>query len=316
MNERIKIPELLRALGIEAKRDGGRWTAKCPNPAHPDRSPSWSIIETGSHYCFACGLQGGPWELVAAVRECSLPEAGKWIRENVGHEEEDVEIPRVVVRAPESSEFALPWGVQIPSADGSEWFRPAWEYLIARGVTPAQIERWRIGYAIRGRCAMRVVVPVVTGGRLLSYVARAFVAHKARYDTPPRTEPGVNVAAALFGEPAFERRDATGRRGTCTVTEGVFKMLAMERAGAPNPCAILGSKNLGAEKIAQLATFRRVLVATDPDGAGDRAHEAIAGALARHSEVIRVQLAIAPDDASDDENRAAWIQAARRRKVG
>jgi len=312
---RVDVPALLAALRIEAKRDGKRWIAKCPNPEHADRSPSWSIVDTGSHYCFSCGLQGGPWELVASVRSCSLAEAGRWIAANVGRVDIDSDLPTIRIGEPTRAEFALPWGVQIPSVDGSTWFAPALDYLDRRGVTRAQIERWRIGFAISGRCAMRVVVPVVTRGRLLSYVARAFVNDgRARYDTPPREEPGVNPAAAIFGEPAFERVDADGRRGVVTVTEGVFKSLAMERAGAPNPCAILGAKNMGPEKIATLATFRVVLVATDPDDAGDRAFDVLAESLARYSDVRRVPMDRAPDDADEDENRAAWITAARRRR--
>lgn len=321
---RLSIPELLKALRITATRKGNKWIAPCPNPAHADRSPSWSIIDDvggsrhGSHYCFSCPMSGGPWELVAAVEDIPVTAAGKWIREHVGVVDLDRDVPGVRIEArPRGETMRLPWGVVIPSVDEVPWFEPALAYVLGRGLTRAQIVRWRIGFATTGLCSMRVVVPVVTNKRLVSYVARAFVNDgRARYDTPERSEPGVNPGGALFGEPAFEPLDAEGRRSVGVVTEGVFKTLAMERAGAPNPMGTLGSKSLGPEKIAIMCTFRRLLVATDPDSAGDKAFEEIADSCARYSDVRRVPLMHSPDDASEEENRAAWMMAARRRKCG
>jgi 5S rRNA maturation endonuclease (ribonuclease M5) len=55
----IDVGRLLERLGIEAKRRGREWVAKCPNPAHEDHSPSWRIRDEpgatkhGYHKCFA-----------------------------------------------------------------------------------------------------------------------------------------------------------------------------------------------------------------------------------------------------------------------
>lgn len=312
---RIDVERLLVALGIKATRRGKSWAALCPG--HDDKDPSWRIVDDprsnrhGSHHCFSCGFGGGPWELVAHVRDCTIDEAGRWVRDEMLGERalEDDDVPKVVVRGrpPVIREMLLPSGVVIPSLDGSEWFAPAREYLDRRGVPEWQRERWHIGYATRGRCRMRVVVPVVTSGRLLSYVARAFVndPEMPRYDAGRRTDPGCRPDVALFGEPAFEAPDADGRRGVATVTEGVFKALAMERAGAPNPCAVLGSQNLGPEKIASLASFRTILLAMDPDKAGDASATILESMLGRWCDVRRVPLVVAPDDADEDTNARA-----------
>lgn len=312
---RIEIRDLLSALGIDAREERGRWVALCPNPAHDDREPSWSIVDrgpfdraTGSHKCFSCGFGGGPWELVAAAKGLdSAAEGGEWIRRELRGEraygEEDVPRVRIALPGSRPAEMTLPWGVTIPSVDGSPWFAPAYEYLTrsiedgGRGVPDWQLERWHVGYALRGRCRMRVVVPVHTGGRLLSYVARAFVDLPVRYDTARSTDPGARPDAAVWGEPGW-----LPDVDVCTVTEGVFKALAMERAGAPNPCAILGAQNIGPEKIDLLSRFGTLLVATDPDRAGDSAFEKIQDACCRYSDVRRVPLRVSPDDASDDEN--------------
>lgn len=315
---RIDVERLLTALGIKARREGKKWAALCPG--HDDKDPSWRIVDDprskrhGSHYCFACGFSGGPWELVAHVRDITLDEAGRWVRAEMLGERalEDDDVPKVVIRGrpTASREMLLPRGVVIPSLDGSEWFAPAVEYLDRRGVPAWQRERWHIGYATRGRCSMRVVVPVVTKGRLLTYVARAFVndPDMPRYDAGRRTDPGCRPDVALFGEPAFEAPDADGRRSVAVVTEGVFKALAMERAGARNPCAVLGSQNLGPEKVALLASFRVVLLAMDPDKAGDASADFLGSMLSRWCDVRRVPLTIAPDDADEETNARALAQ--------
>lgn len=314
---RVEIRDLLRLLGIQATKERDVWRALCPNPEHDDHKPSWTIVDrgpfdrrTGSHRCMSCGWGGGPWELAAAVLKLATPqEGGEWIRRELRGIGSSLpsEVPQVrVVRSRATAfEMTMPSGVLIPSIDGSEWFAPAYEYLTrplaekGRGVPSWQLERWHVGYAVRGRLRMRVVVPVHTGGRLLSYVARAFVDGVPRYDAARRTDVGARPEAAVWGEPGFDDGDVA------TVTEGVFKAMAMERAGAPNPCAILGATNLGPEKIDLLSRFSVVLVATDPDRAGEKAYETLRDSLCRYADVRRVEMRVSPDDASDDENREA-----------
>lgn len=280
---------------------------------HPDTHPSWSIVDDGgprhgSHHCHACGFNGGPWELVAAVRGLPLDEAGAWCWEHVvggsnrALEDNDLPSLRVVLPRAPVFEMAIPNHVKIPSVDGSEWNPDARAYLERRGIPDWQIQRWHVGYATLGRCAWRVFVPVYTNGRLLSYVARSiFNDGSARYDAGRRTDPGCRPDAALWGEPGFDY----GVR-VATVTEGVFKGFAMERATAPNPCAVLGANNLGADKIAALARFDALLIATDPDKAGRECAERLSDLLVRYVEPIRVEFKKAPDDATIEENGDAW----------
>lgn len=332
MNFTIDIPRLLQALGINAVQQGNRWKATCPDPSHPRpagkvSTPSWSIVddgteEAGSHFCHGCRFRGGPWELVAAVRAIPLEEAGKWVsREMLGtRAAEFADIPevRIVTRRQLDMEMRLPPGVCIPSVDGSEWFPEAYRYLIEeRGLEDWQVKRWHIGYAIRGRCAYRVVVPVHTNGRLLSYVGRAFLDNPLRYYVADKKkDPGARPELALFGEAGFDY-DV----GVATVSEGLWGALAFERAGAPNPCAILGASNLKAEKIALLAGFPTLLVATDPDAAGDASFQVIHDALCRWSDVRRVPLLAKPDERlffgerGAQLLRRAWETAMVRRRV-
>lgn len=330
MRRRAPVGRLLDALGIKARRNGRVWKACCPNPEHDDRNPSWSIVDdngprSGSHRCHSCGFGGGPWELVAAVRGLHLSEpwegsAAEWYSTHIlggaERELEDREVPELRItapRVPPPAEMMIPNHVYIPSVDGSEWHPRALSYLEDRGVPDWQRARWHVGYATLGRCAWRVFVPVYTRGRLLSYVARAFIDDgRIRYLTPERSqEPGCRPDAALWGEPGFDPEVRVA-----TVTEGVFKAMAMERAEAPNPCAILGSQNLGADKIALLTQFDALLIATDPDKAGRTSAEKIADLTVRYAEPILANVEIPPDDATEEQNRAVWTEAIRRALPG
>lgn len=313
MNRRLDVPRLLAALSVAAERKGEHWRARCPSPDHDDSDPSWSIVDSsgerrhGSHKCWSCGFGGGPWELVAAVRGIELQEAGEWIRAlGRGEARVNVEAPRVVVRFPtdSSEEYRLPPGVSVPSIDGSAWFPPALAYLRRRAVSDGQIARWGIGFATIGPMAMRVVVPVRTRGRLVSHVARTFVNASPRYHVPPTGKRGARPRDALFGEPALDEA-----LGVVVVCEGVFKHLRLELAGCPNPVAILGASNLGPLKLAILSSFARVVVAADPDAAGDALFAAIRRGLGRGSEATRLDLERAPDDSTVPVIRVALRRA-------
>jgi len=301
----VDIAKLLDALGIEAERRGTKWVARCPAPNHQDAHPSWMIRDDptakwhGSQNCRSCGLSGGTWELVACVRGVSLAEARAFVNALGGPQRLPRDVPDVKLVVRRRRVYELPAGVVVPeSIEG--WHRAPLRYLRQRGITDLQILRWGIGYAVIGELAWRIVIPVVTGGgRLVAYVARSiFNDGSVRYDMPSRKD-GARPDFALWGSSQFERS-----RGAVTVAEGVFSALALERVGAPNPCALAGSQ-LTSYKLALLAQWPVVLVATDPDAAGDDAASTIAKALCRRSWVERVELPQAPDDCSAVQLRIA-----------
>jgi DNA primase len=81
------VPAALDELGIDYTIRGDEAQARCPNPEHHDRKPSWSCnLITGDHNCFACGF-GGPFAwLVAKVRGLDEGEATAWVRKRGGVE--------------------------------------------------------------------------------------------------------------------------------------------------------------------------------------------------------------------------------------
>lgn len=288
----VDVPGLLRALGIDARQEGHKWRARCPNPKHDDHDPSWEIVdqpgnpEHGSHHCFSCDAGGGPAGLVWLVLGISIAAAEEWIAANVSSDETaPTEVEVVVGKL--ARQIRLPEGLsETPFKD---WPAPPRRYAESRGLTAAEVERWEIRYATSGRLAGRIVFPIRDGtGRLLSYTGRSFVGLGPRYLTPRASEnpePG-----AIFGQRHW------GESGEVVVTEGPLDALACLRAGAVNVAALCGSQ-LAREQVLALSAFKRVLVATDPDDAGNRVAEEVRASLARWAKVGRVKLPTGSDPA-------------------
>jgi DNA primase len=59
--------------------------AICPNPKHFDNDPSWSInLNTGEHFCFACGWGGNYVFLVEKMLRLDPEAAEAWVRKRGG----------------------------------------------------------------------------------------------------------------------------------------------------------------------------------------------------------------------------------------
>lgn len=305
--DRLDVEALLAALDIKFIRQGVKLRAKCPSPDHKDSDPSWAIIDDpgsdkhGGHWCFACKYGGGPWELVQAVRGVDQETAAAFVHSMVtGAPRAFSGVPRVLVKAAKGcDEYRLPPEVKIPSLDGSQWPTVFADYLHERGVTQEQLVRWRVGYATRGRLAWRVVIPVHTRGRLVAHVGRAVFDDRERYDMPLKRH-GARPSLAVFGEPLL---DTTQR--VLTIAEGSFSMLALERAGAPNPVALLGSDwSAGKAAVLSSVPWDLIVIATDPDAAGDKAARAISVSY-RKSTIRRLRMGRSPDDCGLDDLRDA-----------
>jgi DNA primase len=78
------------------------------------------------------------------------------------------------------------------------------------------------------------------------------------------------------------------------VAEGIFSALALERAGAINPAALLGSE-LTPERARVLAGFEVVIIATDPDDAGEKVAKNLF-VFKRRATVVRLEFEKSPDD--------------------
>jgi DNA primase len=178
----------------------------------------------------------------------------------------------------QSRTFVLPRGAR--QTHLSKWPTPARRYLESRGVTPLQAERWGLGYAVEGRLAGRIVIPVCDAdGRLRSYTARAFIKAAKKY-LEPRTEEGAQ-RGYVFGERYWpELADRT----RLYLGEGAFDAFAIERATGAAIAAVFGSQ-IDALEVMRIATFEEVIIASDPDAAGEKLACEVGAALERYVQV-------------------------------
>ena len=271
---RVDVPRLLEVLGIEvARREGPELWAPCPHPNHPDRDPSWSILNDpasdrhGYHRCFGCELGGGPVSLASSVLSLSTREAARWLEEQgleVGEGPVPSEVELAVVRPRARRRFRPPDGVVSDPLE--QWPERPRGYLHSRGFGAREVERWGLGYALHGRLAGRIVFPVRDRARrLASYMARSFDGRAPRYMTPNRELEGPDDAV-LFGEEHWPEHSGDEE---VVLAEGAINALACEQAGARYVAAIGGSE-LSPDQAAKLSRWGRILRVSDPDPAGDK----------------------------------------------
>jgi DNA primase len=306
---RIDIERLLLALGIDAKREGREWQARCPLPGHDDSKPSWSIRDQdghdrhGRHHCFSCKQGGSAATLVRDRMGFDYAsDAYEWMHENGITSDPDLPVDieteaRGTLIAEEHT-IPMPKGVVV-GMPLARWVSSARSYAERRGITDQQVGKWGIGYAIDGRCNGRIWLPIRDAdGGLLSYTARAYNGSDIRYLTPRREE-GPRTDA-IFG---CEHWNHVYKR--IVVTEGSFNALACERAGA-RQIGALGGSSLTPTALAELSTFEEIDILTDPDAAGDSVALQLYYSLARwrRARRLRTPPKVDANDLPVDELRA------------
>lgn len=302
---RADVPDLLEALGIDASgpQAGGYYWASCPSPEHRDSDPSWRILDDpgdpdhARHHCFGCGFGGYPVHLVEAVLYSHVDDeeerremAREWLD---GAREAAVPLEVRVEVAPTRArrELRMPGGVKFKPLD--RWPKPARQYALGRGLEAWQVTRWGLGYAAEGRLRGRLVFPVRDGGgKLIGYTARSFTGARRKYLEP--SEGDGATPGAVFGEQHWPPPE---RRRIVVAAEGALDVLAVERM-VRLPIAGLYGSNLASRHIQRLSTFGVVVMASDPDAAGDGVAGAVSEALARWVEVRRLTLPTGTDCAS------------------
>lgn len=298
------VEQVLARLGIEAKKKGRDWWARCPSPDHEDRNPSWHIRDEpgaerhGKMHCFSCKWGGTVEDLVGAVLgfqgdDSDKREAArKWL---AGFAVEQKLPTSVRVKVTGTfHKFRLPEEARFGPLHS--WVTPAREFAQSRGIPEWQVDRWGLGYVVDGLLAGRLMIPYCDArGVPRGYTARTFLGKGKvlkRYKEPEPTE-GADLDT-MFGEQHWE-----SPRLEVYVTEGALNALAVERTmtyQAVGGLVVTGSvaatagSHLRPAHATKLATFRTVVVLTDPDKAGDRIAADMGANLARHSRVVRVRL--------------------------
>ncbi len=287
----LDLRKFLDRLGIEVTKKGRELVTSCPFPDHDDRHPSWRMREEpgalkhGHWKCFGCARGGGPFSLVRELLLLDIEGVRQWFG---GELDASYKPPPPEEISPDTEQLTFVGGFRLPPEVRQEplarWIAPAQRYVVSRGITEEQVERWSLGYAALGWLRGRVVFPAYSSsGRLQSYAARSFVGSPKRYLAPNPQEGA--PSSAIFGAQHWRTFDRV------VVCEGAIDALAAERAGAPEVAALFGSQCLPII-VSEMTKFRTVRFAFDPDKAGSAVARALRDGLAGR---VRVETIDMPD---------------------
>ena len=146
--------DIVRIVGEYVKlRKSGAQNFQGLCPFHSEKTPSFSVHATRQFFhCFGCGTSGDVFAFVQKIENITFPEAVRLVAEKL-----KIPLPKMTYSSPEEARVArLRGGLidiheracaffqeQLRRPDGAH----AREYLASRGLTPAQIAEFRIGFA-------------------------------------------------------------------------------------------------------------------------------------------------------------------------
>jgi DNA primase len=303
LRQRLSLVAVI-ARKVKLQRRGRESQGLCP--FHNEKTPSFTVSdEKGFFHCFGCGAHGDVIGFVMRSEGLSFPETVERLAREAGlalpvssaEERERAERQATLVTAMET---AAAWYEQQLAAPGG---RSALLYLERRGLTPATIARFRLGYAPEARTALRealaragvplalaleaglvgkgedgalfdrlrgrVIFPIADRrGRVIAFGGRILGDGQPKYLNSPET-PLFHKGRTLYGLSQALRpaRDA----GEIIVAEGYMDVIGLAQAGFAQAVAPLGTA-LTEEQMALL--WRLVPEPTlcfDGDAAGERA---------------------------------------------
>lgn len=303
IKERLSISDVLASY-IKLEKAGSNFRARCP--FHQEKTPSFFVSPVrNTYYCFGCGEKGDIFSFVQKFEGLDFTGALKVLAERAGvplnnqrndDRERNKHLYLVMEAAVKFYEKELA-GNQGPR-----------DYLLKRGLTPATIKDFRLGYAppawrmltehlktqgfteeeieqvglgkrtdgsFYDRFRGRIMFPIADAtGRPVAFSGRIFDIPKnqdlvgGKYINSPET-PLYIKSKILFG---FDKAKENIRRLNCTiVVEGQMDLLMCHQAGYRNTVAISGTalSEIQIEALKRLSN--NVILALDSDVAGLRA---------------------------------------------
>lgn len=258
--------ELIEAALEESRPSSTGWRrANCPlcltrGEPTPDTKASWGInVTNGKWHCFRCHAKG------ALERLYNGDEDVQYIPRAIVAEENMPLHPDEYMEPPESWE-------PLDSEDGRESlvYKPARDYLLARGVSWDTIRDARIGVCDNGYYAQRIVTPVLArhSDNWIGFIARTYLTGEDLARATRRAE----REGRTFLRYAYPKWPT---RGLCLLNERALDvetdepLIAVEGKFSafpywPNVCAFLGKPT--SSQIALLGRVRKRPIAVVLDG--------------------------------------------------
>jgi DNA primase len=322
---------------VQLKRAGREF--KGLSPFKSEKTPSFTVNDQkGFYHCFASGEHGDIFTFLMKTEGVSFPEAVERLAQEAG-----VPLPKAGPRDAEAEDrrarlyellaaSAAFFEKQLAGPQGQE----ARRYLAKRGLDPAGIARFRLGYAPNSRSALkehlalagftaadmaasgmlitgddipvshdrfrhRVIFPISDlKGRIIAFGGRALDPNApAKYLNSPET-PLFHKGGVLFN--AHSARAPAHDKGQIIVVEGYMDVIALALAGFPQTVAPLGTA-LTEDQIKLLWRMApEPVLCFDGDAAGRRAaFRAVETVLPHLKPGYSLQFAFLPNGLDPDD---------------
>lgn len=301
---------------VDLKRAGSNMTGCCP--FHSERTPSFTVFPEKNFYCFGCGAGGDVITFIMRIENLDYPHAVQYLADAAGipvpkDDGAFVRREKEVLTRERNYEMnkiaARHFHDNLISQDGKE----ALQYFLDRGLAPATIRRFGLGYAkdsfddlyktlldkgftideIKAAflCGIskngkpfdmfrnRVMFPIIdTSGRVIAFGGRVMDASLPKYlnssDTPVFKKKD-NLFALNYAKNACvgNANSDRARSGELILCEGYMDVIALHQAGFSGAVATLGTA-ITPDQARLIARYAKTLyVSYDSDAAGKRADE-------------------------------------------
>ncbi len=352
IRNRVNIVDLVSEY-VTLKKAGRNHIGLCP--FHREKTPSFTVnAEKQIYHCFGCGEGGNAFSFLMKVNNMTFPEAVRHLAGKLG-----VTLPSRELSAEERSHRDLRESLiranRIAAAFYEKTLRSAAgsrcrEYLETRGIRPAVVETFRLGYAPDGWRALRdhlqrekvsqrhaelagllvarpdgdgydrfrgrLMFPIEDiNGSVIAFGGRIIGDGEPKYLNSPESALYVK-GRNLYG--LSRAKNALRKDETLIIVEGYFDLLALWNAGLSNVVATLGTA-LTREQVDLIRRYTGSVALTfDTDAGGKAALERSMSLFLERG--MKAKAVVLPEGKDPDEfvsrhGRDAFLEEIRRARA-
>lgn len=308
IKDRLDIVDIV-SESVNLKRSGKNYTGFCPFHSNT-RTPAFVVFpDTGTWRCFGqCSEGGDIYKFVMKREGWDFPETLKFLAERAGVQLRP-QSPQEQARRDENEHLRTLLDTAVSffqmQFKESPAGKKARQYLLDRGLQPAALEQFQLGYAPdswdallkffseRGTAAEelidaglisskengskhfdrfrhRVMFPIHDArGRMAGFGARALNPEDlAKYLNSPQT-PVFDKSSLLYG--LHHARQSIRSQDQVVIVEGYMDVIALHQAGYTNVVSPMGTALTEAQLRQLKRLTRRIVLALDADAAGANA---------------------------------------------
>lgn len=301
LKEQTDIADVAALYVPSLRRVGREWKGLCP--FHQEKTPSFYVIpRQGRYYCFGCRASGDAIRLVQELEKVTFVEAADRLAARLGRRFYGRETPE---------ERGLKELILAANAEAARYYADilahseraaeARAYVSARGIAPATVEAFEIGYslpeweALRGfligrghrentlreagllkeregasgsydRFRGRLMFPIRSPhGEVVAFGGRALGDDEPKYLNSPAS-PVFDKSRTLYG--LHRASEGMRAQGVALVVEGYTDVIACHQAGINNAVATLGTALTRDHLVLLRRHAERAVIAYDADSAG------------------------------------------------